>query len=262
MPIRMAECSQLAAGTSPRVPLFGCQVDNISLDEAVKRVETFIDQGGTQRFFAVNVHKIVAFQRSPELRNIANQSDLVTADGQWIVWTSKWFRKPLKGRVNGTDLMECLVKLAVDRQYGIYLLGARPETLVTMIEYYQKEYPGLKVLGSRNGYWSPEEETSVVQAIRETRPHILFVGMSSPRKELFIDRNLQELQVPFVMGVGGSFDVVAGVTSRAPIWMQRTGLEWFWRVLQEPGRMWKRYLLDGIQFGFIVIRELVSGSAL
>ncbi len=158
--------------------------------------------------------------------------------------------------------MECLVKLAVDKQYGIYLLGARPETLATMVGHYQEQYPSLKILGSRNGYWSPEEESGVVQAIRETRPQILFVGMSSPRKELFIDRNLQDLQVPFVMGVGGSFDVVAGVTSRAPIWMQRMGLEWFWRVLQEPGRMWRRYLLDGIQFSFIVIRALVSGSAL
>jgi N-acetylglucosaminyldiphosphoundecaprenol N-acetyl-beta-D-mannosaminyltransferase len=258
----MAECSQLVGGVSPRISLFGCQLDNISLNEAVQRVESFIKQGGTQRFFAVNVHKIVAFQRSPELRSIANNSDLVTADGQWIVWTSKWFRRPLKGRVNGTDLMECLVKLAFDKQYGIYLLGARPEALATMVEHYQELYPGLKILGARNGYWAPEEEDSVVHAIRQTRPDILFVGMSSPRKELFIDRNLHDLQVPFVMGVGGSFDVVAGITSRAPIWMQHTGLEWFWRVLQEPGRMWKRYLLDGIRFGFLVIRELVSGSAL
>ena len=262
MPIRMAERSQLATEPSPRISLFGCQVDNISMDEAVQRIETFIEQGGTQRYFAVNVHKIVSFRRSPELRNIANRSDLVTADGQWIVWTSKWFRKPLKGRVNGMDLMECLVKLAVDKQHGIYLLGAKAENLAIMVDHYQKQYPRLKILGSRNGYWSPEEESSVVQAIRQAGPHILFVGMSSPDKELFIDRNLQDLQVPFVMGVGGSFDVVAGVTSRAPMWMQRNGLEWFWRVLQEPGRLWKRYLLDGIQFSFMVIRELVSGSAL
>src|SRR5260370_5243928 len=160
---RMTERSQLAAGTSPRISLFGCQVDNISLGEAVQRVEKFIQNGGTQRYFAVNVHKIVACRRSPDLRGIANRSDLVTADGQWIVWTSKWFRRPLKGRVNGTDLMECLVKLAVDKQYGIYLLGARPETLTTMVGHYQQQYPSLKILGSRNGYWSPEEESGVVQ---------------------------------------------------------------------------------------------------
>lgn len=246
--------------TYGRISLFGCQIDNLTLNEAVQRVESFIEQGGIHRYFAVNIHKIVTCGRSPEMQRIANHSDLVTADGQPIVWASQWFGRPLKCRVNGTDLMERLVDLAARRQYGVYLLGARDEVLQAMIEQYRKRFPDLRVVGSRNGYWSNEEESSVVSAIREARPDILFVGISSPRKELFMDRNLTQMQVPFAMGVGGSFDVAAGVTQRAPLWMQRTGLEWFWRVLQEPGRMWKRYLLDGIQFGFIVIRALVSGA--
>jgi N-acetylglucosaminyldiphosphoundecaprenol N-acetyl-beta-D-mannosaminyltransferase len=251
---------QLEQQTHGRISLFGCQIDNLTLHEAVQKVENFIEQGGTRRYFAVNIHKIVSCRRSPEMRSIANRSDLVTADGQPIVWASRWFGRPLKSRVNGTDLMERLVDLASRKQYGIYLLGARAEVLQTMIERYRERFPGLRVVGSRNGYWLDEEENSVVSAIREARPDILFVGISSPRKELFMDRNLTQMQVPFAMGVGGSFDVAAGLTLRAPLWMQRTGLEWFWRVLQEPGRMWKRYLLDGIQFGFIVIRALVSGA--
>ncbi|HET6844175.1 MAG TPA: WecB/TagA/CpsF family glycosyltransferase [Candidatus Angelobacter sp.] len=230
------------------------------MNEAVQRVESFIEQGGPRRYFAVNIHKIVTCRHSPEMHRIANHSDLVTADGQPILWASRWFGRPLKGRVNGTDLMERLVDLAARRQYGVYLLGAQDEVLQAMIKQYRQRFPDLRVVGSRNGYWSNEEESSVVSAIREARPDILFVGISSPRKELFMDRNLTQMQVPFAMGVGGSFDVAAGVTQRAPLWMQRTGLEWFWRVLQEPGRMWKRYLLDGIQFGFIVIRALVSGA--
>lgn len=251
---------QLEQQTHGRISLFGCQIDNLTLNEAVQRVESFIEQGGTHRYFAVNIHKIVTCRRSPEMQRIARHSDLVTADGQPVVWASQWFGRPLKSRVNGTDLMECLVDLAARRQYGVYLLGARDEVLQAMLEQYRERFPGLRVVGSRNGYWSDAEENSVVCAIRKAHPDILFVGISSPRKELFMDRNLTQMQVPFAMGVGGSFDVAAGVTQRAPLWMQRAGLEWFWRVLQEPRRMWKRYLLDGIQFGFIVIRAMLSGA--
>jgi N-acetylglucosaminyldiphosphoundecaprenol N-acetyl-beta-D-mannosaminyltransferase len=256
----MDGCCQLEPQMNSRISLFGCQIDNLTLNEAVQRVESFIEQGGTHRYFAVNIHKIVTFRRSPEMQSIANRSDLVTADGQPVVWASRWFGRPLKSRVDGVGLMDRLVDLASRRQYGIYLLGARAEVLQTLIERYRERFPALKVVGSRNGYWSDEEEHSVVSAIREARPDILFVGISSPRKELFIDRNLTQMQVPFAMGAGGSFDVIAGFTQRAPLWMQRSGLEWFWRVLQEPRRMWKRYLLDGIQFGFIVIRAFVSGA--
>ena len=247
----------LQRGTSARIPMFGCQVDNLSLDEAINRIQAMIDQGGTHRYFALNVHKVVVFRKFPELLRIANSSDLVTADGQPIVWASRRLGKPLRTRVAGVDLMSRLIELACERQYRIFLLGARADVLAETIEHYQKRYPRLQIAASRHGYWAEHEEGDVVRQVREARPHILFLGMSSPKKEFFTDRHLEELQVPFVIGVGGAFDLAAGVTRRAPRWMQRCGLEWFWRVLQEPRRLWKRYLQDGVQFAWIVMRELL-----
>lgn len=240
------------------IHLFGCRIDNLSAEEAVDRVEAFIKTGVTHCYFAINVHKIVAFRHSPELCAIANRSELVTADGQLIVWVSKWLRRPIKQRITGTDLMEQLIQLAAVKQFRVYLLGARPEVVARVAERYRQRFPTLQIAGYRHGYWSADEESGVVQAIRDARPDMLFLGMSSPGKELFMERNRKALQVPFMMGVGGSFDVVAGVTRRAPKWMQHGGLEWFWRVLQEPRRMWKRYLFDGIQFSWILARELVT----
>lgn len=239
------------------VRLFGCEIDNVSVPEAVSRVESFIMRGGTHCYFAVNVHKIVAFRKYPELRQIANRSDLVTADGQPVVWVSKWMGKPIKERLTGADLMGHLIRMASAKHYRVYLLGGKPEILRRAAESYRLQFPRLQIAGYRHGYWTEEEEGEVVAGIRNARPDMLFLGMSSPRKELFMDRRLHELQVPFIMGVGGTFDIIAGVTRRAPMWMQRIGLEWFWRVLQEPGRMWKRYLFDGMRFLYIVAEELL-----
>ena len=247
----------ITASQPARITLFGCQIDNLSAAEAVDRVDTLITGGGNHYYFAVNVHKVVAFRSSPQLCDIANRSGLVTADGQPIVWVSRWLNKPIKERVTGADLMGHLIELAVKKQYRVYFLGGQGEIVQRAVAFYRSKFPQLQIAGYRHGYWSDEEEASVVAGIREARPHILFLGMSSPRKELFTNRRLDELQVRFVMGVGGTFDIAAGLTRRAPRWVQRLGFEWLWRVGQEPRRMWKRYLFDGIQFSQIATRELL-----
>lgn len=239
-----------------RVVLFGCPIDNLSTDEAINRIEGFIQRGGAHRYFAVNVHKIVAFRRYPHLRAMANHSDLVTADGQPILWAARIFGKSLKERVTGIDLMDRLVQVSATKHYSIYLLGAKRDTLECLVQRYKKQFPEIKIAGMQHGYFSKNEEPVVVKAIREARPDILFIGMSSPRKEEFIERYSEELKIPFVMGVGGSFDVLAGTVARSPVWMQRLGLEWLWRIRQEPGRMWKRYLFDAVVFMLIVIRQI------
>lgn len=239
-----------------RIHLFGCDIDNLTVSEAVDRVESFIQQGGSHCYFALNVHKVVAFRSSPELCQIANRSELVTADGQPIVWVSKWLGKPIKQRLTGADLMGHLIQMAAEKQYRVYLLGGRPEVLQCAVNSYHVRFPRLQIAGYRHGYWADDEENDIVAAIRDARPDMLFLGMSSPHKELFMDRRLNELQVPFTMGVGGTLDIIAGVTRRAPVWIQRIGFEWLWRVMQEPRRMFKRYLFDGIRFFYIVIEEV------
>ena len=240
-----------------RVSLLGCRIDNVSVAEAVSRIHSFILSGNRHRYFALNIHKVAAFRRMPDLLRIANESDLVTADGEPIIWLARLLGKPLKGRVTGVDIMEDLIALAAAHSYKIYFLGAQPAVLAAAIANYKAQYPDLRIAGYRDGYWELEQESLVVSAIREAQPDILFMGISSPKKELFMDKHLDELNVPFMMGVGGAFDIAGGVTKRAPIWMQRHGLEWFWRVLQEPGRMWKRYLMDGIQFLFTAVKEML-----
>ena len=243
---------------SSRISLLGCRIDNVSVAEAVARIHSFIISGTTHRYFALNIHKVAAFRRMPDLLRIANESDLVTADGKPIVWLSRVLGKPLKQRVTGVDIMEDLLALAAAHSYKVYFLGAQPSVLEAAVANYKARYPGLSFAGYMHGYWELEQEPSIVSAIREAQPDILFMGISSPKKELFMDEHLNELNVPFMMGVGGAFDIAAGITKRAPIWMQQHGLEWFWRVLQEPRRMWKRYLMDGIGFLFIAGKEILK----
>ena len=238
-----------------RIQLFGCPIDNVTLQEATERVEAFIQSGVPHRYFAMNVRKVAGFRQNATLQSIANNCDLVTADGQPIVWASRLFRKPLKERVTGIDLMESLIELSARKGYGVFFLGARPEILERLLHTYQMEYPHLAVAGSRDGYWTVEEEQGVVQMVRAARADIVFLGMSSPAKELFAEKYYQEINAPFLMGVGGAFDVVANLTSRAPAWLQRVGFEWIWRVAQEPLRLSVRYLEDGFGFALAVIHE-------
>jgi N-acetylglucosaminyldiphosphoundecaprenol N-acetyl-beta-D-mannosaminyltransferase len=243
----------MSAGTSAeRVTLFGVPVDNLTLAETVDRVEEMIQCGPTHQHVVVNVDKIVKLQRDPALREAILGCDLINADGQPVVWASRLLGRPLKERVTGVDLFDALIDRCRVRGFRPYLLGARQEVVEKVAAILK---PRVQLAGWRNGYWTQEEEAAVVASIRQTRPDILFVAMSSPKKELFLKRWKGELQVPFVMGVGGTFDVVAGLVGRAPGWMQRCGLEWLYRLGQEPRRMWRRYLVDDMAFFGLLARE-------
>jgi N-acetylglucosaminyldiphosphoundecaprenol N-acetyl-beta-D-mannosaminyltransferase len=126
-----------------------------------------------------------------------------------------------------------------------------------VVSIYKVQYPAIRIAGYRNGYWKPEEEQSIVDSIRTAAPDLLFVAISSPKKEQFLGKHLREMNVPFVMGVGVSFDVVAGITQRAPDWMQKSGLEWLYRFLQEPRRMFRRYFIDDSLFFWLLAKELI-----
>lgn len=209
----------------------------------------------------VNAGKIVAMQSDLQLRQSVNESDLINADGQAVVWASRFLGKPLKERVAGIDLMVNLVEIAHQNKYKIFFFGAKEEIVKTVVEKYSNQYSSDIIAGYRNGYFKKEEEGDIAKEIAESGANILFVAISSPTKENFLYENKHLLKnVNFIMGVGGSFDVVSGKVKRAPLWMQNSGLEWFYRFTQEPKRMWKRYLVGNTKFIFLVLKEKFSKS--
>ena len=236
----------------------GCAVDNLDMEETLGVVEGFIRSGRPHQHVVINVDKIVKASRDPALRQIINDCDLINADGMPVVWASRLLGKPLKERVTGVDLFEALMARAAEKGWRVFLLGAREEVVSGVAHLYPARYPGLTLAGYRNGYWKPEDEDRVVAEIAATRPDILFVAISSPKKEAFLARYQAAMKVPFAMGVGGTFDVAVGHVKRAPVWMQKAGLEWFYRFLQEPRRMFRRYFIDDMAFVALFAREWVK----
>jgi len=239
-----------------RQNLFGCQIDALTMAETLAKVEAFIDSGKIHQHVVVNVNKVIKADRNPELRRIINQCDLINCDGMPIVWASKILGKPLPERVAGIDLFTNLIAKSAKQGWRVFFLGAREPVVSKVVKVFQDQYPNLCVSGYRNGYWEEQEEGGIVEMIRDLSPDILFVAISSPKKEEFLGQHLDRMSVPFAMGVGGSFDVVAGLTNRAPVWMQHSGLEWFYRFLQEPRRLFGRYFIEGLAFGNLLLREL------
>jgi len=245
-----------------RVDILGCLVDNLTMEETLFRIEEFMSDGRSHQHVVVNVDKIVKAHRNPGLRDIVNRCDVVSADGMPLVWASRLLGKPLKERVTGIDLFLRLLERSEEKGWRVFFLGAREKVVTKVTDTFKGKYPCLKIAGCRNGYWQPEQEGSVAEKIKKAKPDILFVAISSPKKEEFLGKYLKYMSVPFAMGVGGSFDVTAGFTNRAPLWMQKGGLEWLHRFLQEPKRMFKRYFVDDVYFFWLLAKELLRQNGL
>jgi len=244
-----------------RVEILGCQIDNLSMAETLQTIEGFIESGEPHQHVAVNVDKVVKASRDPQLRRIINECSLINVDGMPVVWASRLLGKTLKERVAGVDLFEAIVKRSAVRGWRVFFLGASEEVVNSVREFYAKELPRLKVVGYHNGYWSTDEEPVIVEQIAASRPDLLFVAISSPKKEEFLRRHQATMKVPFAMGVGGTFDVVVGKVKRAPRWMQKCCLEWFYRFLQEPKRMFRRYFIDDMYFFWLLLKALFGRAA-
>jgi N-acetylglucosaminyldiphosphoundecaprenol N-acetyl-beta-D-mannosaminyltransferase len=239
-----------------RITLMGCAIDNLTMEDTLRRIEGFIASGTPHQHVVVNVDKLVKASRDPALQRIINECALVNVDGMPVVWASRLLGKPLKERVAGVDLFEALMQRAADKGWRVFLFGARDEVVSEVAATYQRRYPALVLAGWRNGYWQGElEEAQVAAQIRDAHPDLLFVAISSPKKEQFLGRWQAEMKVPFAMGVGGTFDVAIGRVKRAPLWMQKAGLEWFYRFLQEPRRMFRRYFIEDMAFLWLFIKE-------
>jgi N-acetylglucosaminyldiphosphoundecaprenol N-acetyl-beta-D-mannosaminyltransferase len=210
----------------------------------------------------VNAAKIVRMRRETLLRESVLAADVVFADGMAVVWASRLCGQPLPERIAGIDLFQRLLELSEGQGHSVYLLGARQDVLDTLCARLSESFPNLKIAGTRNGYFDDDQAGAITDSINASGADMLFLGMSTPKKEIFLASQADRLAPYVCHGVGGSFDVLAGKTRRAPRLWQRLGMEWFYRVLQEPRRMWRRYLVTNTAFIFLTIREMFRrGSA-
>lgn len=237
--------------------VMGCPVTKLSLTQFVAEAEVFIDSRRPHYIAVVNAAKLVSMRDDRELDRSVRSADLIGADGVPIVWASRLLGDPLPGRVNGTDLMLKLLERAHEKRYRIFFFGATPRVLDQVLERVGRDYPGVRIGGARHGYFASADEPEIVTQIRDSHSDILFIAFGTPQKEKWVNAYLREMEVPVVHGVGGSFDVLAGVIPRAPRWMQRAGLEWLFRLAQEPRRMWRRYLMTNTRFVALLAREWV-----
>jgi N-acetylglucosaminyldiphosphoundecaprenol N-acetyl-beta-D-mannosaminyltransferase len=235
------------------IELFDVQIDALTLDETVDRARSIVRSAVPSQHVVVNAAKLVEVAKNQPLRDIIRSCAIVNADGMSVVWASRILRKPLPERVAGVDLFARIVEAAHRDGSSVYFLGATSEVVERVAAEFARRHPGLEISGYHNGFWEDDEE--VIRAVRAAHPDYLFLGIPSPRKEFWLNKNLDALGVPFVMGVGGSFDVVAGKVGRAPRWVQEAGFEWAWRLAQEPRRMWKRYLFSNSAFIRMVLTE-------
>jgi N-acetylglucosaminyldiphosphoundecaprenol N-acetyl-beta-D-mannosaminyltransferase len=230
----------------------------LSLSETVGRARRAILEGETLTQVSINALKISLANDDPAFRKALGSFDLAGADGQPVVWAARLLGTPIPGRVNGTDLMYELFDLADRERLRVYLLGAKQAALDSAAAVLRERYPGLTLAGVRHGYFDDDEEAAVVEEVARARADILLVALPSPRKEWFLLEHADELGVRFAMGVGGSIDVLAGVQPRAPVWMQRAGLEWLFRVIRDPRGMWRRYLTTNARFLGLLTRAFYT----
>ncbi|MCV6627135.1 MAG: WecB/TagA/CpsF family glycosyltransferase [Cellvibrionaceae bacterium] len=236
-----------------RIELLNCPMDNLTMAATVSKIDDAIGAGEFTQHVVVNVAKLVQMRDDPQLREAVEQCDIINIDGMGVLWGGKLLGLPVTERVAGVDLFFALNALAEQRGYRVFYLGATEQVVEHTVREMQGRHPELMLAGYLHGYFWDDEQ-AVVEKIRQSRANLLFVAISSPKKETFINRWREQLGVEFVMGVGGTFDVVAGKVTRAPQWMQNCGLEWLYRLLQEPGRMWRRYLFSNSVFACLLLK--------
>ncbi len=238
-----------------RADFLGVPIDLIDLKETIRRAEEAMRLRCRLQHVALNVAKFVYMQENQELRDDVLSSDIIGIDGMGIVFAARLFGIGVPERVAGVDLMERLLESCAAKGYRPYFLGATEKVLSGALHNLRIRFPNLEIAGAQHGYYPRESEADVVAAIRASGADCLFIGMPTPQKERFLAAHRGTLNVPFIMGVGGGIDIIARITKRAPFWMQQIGLEWLYRIMQEPRRMWKRYLTTNIAFTTIITKS-------
>lgn len=245
-------------GNNPRIVLLNTIIDVLDMAQTVNLVEEYIKSKTPLHLMGVNADKINEVNKNEKMRQIVNSCGVINADGASVVMASKFLKKSLPERVAGIDLMQELVRRSAERKYSIYLLGAKKEIVEKTAEVLRNQYPSINIVGIHDGYFKEDDWDDISQEIKEKNPDIVFVGITSPLKEYLIEYLQQNGNNCVFMGVGGSFDVISGTISRAPMWMQKMNLEWLFRVMKEPRRLFKRYFVGNVTFIKAVIKEKIT----
>ncbi|QZA78950.1 WecB/TagA/CpsF family glycosyltransferase [Deefgea tanakiae] len=244
-----------ARQSDARWPLLNLWLDNLRQTEVIEQLQQWQGDGQFHRIAFVNPHCANLASQNPRYRGMLNAADLLLPDGSGVLLASRMLGTPLKENTNGTDLFPVLCRYWQQQKARVYLLGAHRGVAGRMAEQLLWEYPGLHIAGSQHGYFAEEDTPNIIQKIRDTHPDVLLVAMGVPKQDMWIAEHLAQLQTPVAMGVGGLFDFYSGRISRAPVWLREIGMEWSWRLIQEPRRMWQRYLVGNFTFLARVVRQ-------
>ena len=234
------------------------EIDNLTMPETLSAIEDLIHQKKNAYVVTPNVDHIVKLESNKKLKEAYSEASLILTDGMPLMWASKMYRTPIKEKISGSDLFPELCKLAADKHYTMFFLGAKDGVALKAAENLKKQYPGLDVVGCYPppiGFEKdPAELEKIEKIIKEANPHILIVALGCPKQELFIHQFRDKLNVPISFCLGATLDFAAGNVKRAPQWMANVGLEWAYRIYQEPKRMFKRYVLEDWRFAKLFVK--------
>lgn len=234
-----------------RMRFMSIDLDNLTMEEAICEMDQLIQQNEASYVVTPNVDHMVRLETDEELKKSYEQANLVLTDGKPLIWISKLYKHPIKEKISGSDVLPEVCALAEQRGYTMYFLGAAEGVADRAAKNLIKKYPKLKIVGTYSPEYGFEKDKKkvkeVVALVREARPDILIMALGTPKQEKFIYQNRKELNVPLSLGLGASLDFEAGNVKRAPKWMSEAGLEWLYRIFQEPRRMFKRYFIDAVK---------------
>ena len=234
-------------------------IDNLSFNEALEQINNLILQRKNAYVVTPNADHVVQLQNDKFFSEIYKYADLVLADGMSLIWASKFLKTSLKEKISGSDIFPELCRISAQKAYRLFFLGGKPGAAEKSSEKFKKKYPNIIISGTYCPPYGFEnvktENKKIIKILRNTKPDILFVGLGAPKQEKWIYRYKDEYQVPVSIGIGGCFEFESGIIERAPKWMQNNGLEWLWRLVKEPKRLWKRYLVDDMKFFYMVLKQ-------
>lgn len=247
-----------------KVRILETGVSRYNLTETMQQMCSAIEEGQKLRIAVTPVNCLLWARKNRELNAVYNSADIVTADGVPVVWASRMLSEPIRGRVTGLDLLPAFSEISARKNYSFFFLGAAKGVGEKLAEKLRQTYPGLQIAGT----WSPpfrerfsdEENREMVERVNQSGADVLWVSLTAPKQDLWIARHFDQLNVSVAIGVGAAFDVVAGNISRAPLWMQQKGLEWLYRLIKEPGRLSKRYLVEAPVFIPLILKQLLTSS--
>lgn len=244
-----------------KINILGVGISRISIKEAIEQIGKYMAGGGYHYVLASNVHTVIMSQCDNAYRRLTNEADIALPDGKPLVWAAGLLEKARLQRICGRDLMSSVCKESLKSGYSHYFLGGRETVLSTLIKKLETKYPGLNIAG----YYSPpfrpltkEEDRRIIQMINDSKADIVWVGLGAPKQEQWIAEHLGKIKSPVMVAVGAVFDFFSGNVKQAPQWMQKVGLEWFFRFCVEPHRLWRRYIYNNPKFMYLLLCQTLG----